>query len=157
MDIIEIRDPKLNEQDILKQITAQLDGKVIPDFATIGPKKLRPAATNAALEQGKESSNHEAFIDLMLSHRLIEPEFSSEAPIIGVLIVRFRQIWNWMSTKWYVRPIIKQQSDVNSQIAILLLEMEAWVNEKNQTIADLEEKVNRLESIIAANHLTADD
>jgi hypothetical protein len=154
MEIIEIRDPKLNKTDLLKRVATQMEGKVIPDFGTIGPEKLRHTAANAASpEEGKESGNHEAFIDLMLSHQLEEPEFSSEAPIIGPWIVRLRQMWNWMSTKWYVLPIIKQQSEVNGQVAILLLEMETWINEKNQTIADLQEKVNRLESIMAANRL----
>ncbi|MCP4422691.1 MAG: hypothetical protein GY805_39280 [Chloroflexi bacterium] len=155
MNIIEIKDPKLNKTDILNQIAAQMDGKVVPDFATIGPEKLRHAVPNrVSLEQGNESSNHEAFIDLMISHQLEEPAFTSEAPIIGPWIVRLRQVWNWMSTKWYVLPIIKQQSDVNGQIAVLLLEMETWMNERNQTIANLEEKVNRLESIITANQLS---
>jgi hypothetical protein len=58
-----------------------------------------------------------------------------------------------MSTKWYVRPIIKQQSIVNGQIALLLIQMEAAVKENSQIIADLEARVNQLESIIATNNL----
>ncbi len=153
MNTIEIRDSKLNEPDILNRIAEQIKGKMLPDFATIGPEKLRHTVQSLSASKEKTSSNHEAYIDLLVSHQLEEPEFSSEAPIIGGWIVRFRQIWNWMATKWYVRPIIRQQSSVNGQIAVLLLEMEMWMDEKNRTIAELEEKVKRLESILTKNNL----
>ena len=153
MDVIEIKDPNLNKEEILKQITERIKGKTVPDYATIGPDSLRNtvAETPDALSAG--AGNHTVLIDLMLMLHLQEPEFTSETPILGTLIIRLRQLWNWMSTKWYVRPIIKQQSTVNGQIAVLLLEMETWMNEKNKTIAELEAKVNRLESILAANEL----
>lgn len=152
MGIIEIRDSHLDKNAFLKRIAVEIDHKIVPDFASIGPERLRQAPANAAaFVQGAESSNHEALIDLMVIHQLEEPEFSSEAPIIGSLIVQLRKFWNWMSTKWYVRPIIRQQTTVNGQIAILLLEMEAWMNEKNKIITDLQEKVNRLESTAVTN------
>lgn len=154
MNVIEIKDPNLNEKEILDQIKKQIENKTAPEFAAIGPEILHYDDTNAA--QGAPAhagSSHDAFIDLMLMHQLEEPDFSSETPLIGGWIVRLRQLWNWMSTKWYVRPIIKQQSTVNGQIAILLLEMEAWINEKNQTITNLEARVKQLESIVDANKL----
>jgi hypothetical protein len=46
--------------------------------------------------------------------RLREPAFTSGAPVIGPLIVRARRAWNWMSTKWYVRPVLDQQSQFNA-------------------------------------------
>jgi hypothetical protein len=58
-----------------------------------------------------------------------------------------------MSTKWYVRPILRQQSTVNGQIVLLLMEMDALLRENKQTIARLEEKVNQLESLVASNGL----
>lgn len=153
MNVIELRDPQLNKEEILDLIAEQIKGKTVPDFSAIGPESLRSTQAGIPHNLNTKSGNHEIFIDLMLMHQLQEPEFSSETPIIGPWIVRLRQLWNWMSTKWYVRPLIRQQSTINGQIAVLLLEMETWINEKNQIIVGLEAKVNRLESILSANGL----
>lgn len=147
MDIIEIRDPNLNEKEILNRIAAGVKGKTKPDFSEVGPETLRRSQATLFQDADVPSGNHEAFIDLMLMHQLEEPEFSSEAPIVGPWIVRLRQLWNWMSTKWYVLPILKQQTLVNGQIALLLVEMEAVINENKQTIARLQERVARLEAL----------
>ncbi len=153
MGMIEIRDSNINQEEILNLIAAQIKGKAIPDFSVMGPESLRNAQTDNLQELDAKPNNHETFIDLMLLHQLQEPEFTSEAPLIGPWIVRLRRLWNWMSTKWYVRPIIKQQSTINGQIALLLMEMETTLKENRQTIADLETKVKRLESSLTANHL----
>lgn len=153
MDSIEIRDPNLNKKEFLELIAEKVKGKTVPDFSTIGPESLRFTYADAPHESATKSGNHETFIDLMLMHQLEEPEFTSEAPLIGSWIIRLRQLWNWMSTKWYVRPILRQQSTINGQIAHLLMEMETTVNENQHTIADLAAKVNHLESIIAENDL----
>lgn len=153
MNVIEIRDPHVDQAEILKRISEQVKDKTVPDFSTIGPEILRNSEAQAAQQERTQSASNEALIELMLMHQLEEPEFVSDAPVVGPWIVRLRQLWNWMSTKWYVLPIIKQQSNVNGQIAVLLLEMETRLDEKNQLVADLEEKVNRLEAILAANKL----
>jgi hypothetical protein len=153
MDMIEIRDPTINQEEILSRITTQVKGKTVPDFSTIGPESLQNPQAGGLPESDSKSGNHETFIDLMLLHQLQEPEFTSEAPLIGPWIVRLRQLWNWMSTKWYVRPIIKQQSTINGQIALLLVEMETTINENKRTIANLEAKVKRLESSLTPNNL----
>jgi hypothetical protein len=51
---------------------------------------------------------------------LQEHRFRSRVPIIGPFISRFREIWNGVSTKWYVRPLIQQQSEINQQLIALL-------------------------------------
>ena len=42
-----------------------------------------------------------------------ERAFTSQAPVVGPLIVRFRQVWNSISTRWYVLPLIQQQNEFN--------------------------------------------
>ena len=49
-----------------------------------------------------------------------EQPFVSHAPLVGPLLVRLRQAWNWMSTTWYVRPLTAQQNQFNAQITTLL-------------------------------------
>jgi len=46
-----------------------------------------------------------------------ERPFTSSTPVIGSLIVRFRQFWNNLSTTWYVRPLIQQQNQINQELA----------------------------------------
>lgn len=153
MNVIEIRDPNIDNEAVLKRIREQVKDQTAPDFTAIGPEILRNSEARVVEKEPGQPASHEALIELMLMHQLEEPEFVSDAPVIGPWIVRLRQLWNWMSTKWYVLPIIKQQSNVNSQIAVLLLEMETRLDEKNQLIAALEEKVNRLELLLATQEL----
>ncbi len=51
---------------------------------------------------------------------LQEHRFRSQVPLIGPLIARFRELWNGVATKWYVRPLIQQQNEINQQqVAVL--------------------------------------
>lgn len=58
-------------------------------------------------------------IDAELSQQLAtrwqvtERPFTSNAPLIGPLIVRLRRLWNNVSTTWYVRPLVQQQNEYN--------------------------------------------
>ena len=154
MDVIEIRDPKLKRDDILARIADQIAGKTVPDFSTIGPESLQNSQTAVAQTAEANSLAHETLLDLMMLHQLEEPSFTSETPLVGPWIVRLRELWNWMSTKWYVRPIMRQQSTINGQMVLLLMEQEAILKEQQQAIAHLEEKVNHLESVIASEETT---
>ena len=55
---------------------------------------------------------------------LPEYVFSSQVPLFGPLIVRFRDLWNSIATKWYVGPLIQQQSKFN-RLAVDRLEGQA--------------------------------
>ena len=50
---------------------------------------------------------------------LEEKPFSSSVPVIGGLIVAFRNTWNSVAAKWYIRPIIEQQNQYNRLFAEL--------------------------------------
>ena len=60
-----------------------------------------------------------------------ERPFTSDKPIIGLLIVRLRELWNWMSTKWYVRGLLEQQNRFNYRILQRLSELETHVLDFN--------------------------
>jgi hypothetical protein len=51
---------------------------------------------------------------------LQEYRFRSQVPLIGPLIARFRELWNGVSTKWYMRPLIEQQSEINQQLVTVM-------------------------------------
>lgn len=42
-----------------------------------------------------------------------ERPFTSRVPIVGPLVARFREMWNSVSAKWYVRPMLEQQNEIN--------------------------------------------
>lgn len=46
-----------------------------------------------------------------------EQAFISRIPLLGHLVVWMRSAWNWMSTKWYVIPLVQQQNAFNASVA----------------------------------------
>lgn len=60
-----------------------------------------------------------------------ERPFTSNAPVVGSLIVRLRQFWNNLSTTWYVRPLLQQQNEFNHLLTRYLDELTAVDEELN--------------------------
>ena len=76
--------------------------------------------------------------------------FVSHAPIVGGLIVRWRTLWNWMSTKWYLLPILQQQNRFNASAAHALRELVAEVEILSLSTRELQARLEILESKIDA-------
>lgn len=69
---------------------------------------------------------------------LLKPQpFQSSVPILGTLVVWFRGVWNSVSTRWYLQPLIEQQSEFNH---LLVQEVHAL----NQGLLTLNSRVNGL-------------
>jgi len=79
---------------------------------------------------------------------ITEPTFQSDAPLVGPLIAAFRQQWNDVSTKWYVRLIMEQQQAFNALVARLLAE-QARLLEDRETQA----RANAQDVTLLANQL----
>lgn len=104
-----------------------------PSAAAELPKSPRRIEVLRALEAGVEEalllnrpgrpSARDRVDNLRARSRLAEPGFASGAPIVGPLVIRVRRAWNWMSTKWYVRPIAEQQTEFNVLAAEALREL----------------------------------
>ncbi|MBX6773536.1 MAG: hypothetical protein IRY83_17595, partial [Chloroflexi bacterium] len=88
------------------------------------PAYLRPGLT-ARLQTGSQ---------------IREPSFRSAVPMLGPLIVRIRRLWNWMSTRWYVRPIIDQQNAFNALIVEALQAVELSLQAVEASAAAAEEQ-----------------
>ena len=60
-------------------------------------------------------------------YELQEQPFHSDKPLVGRLLVWLRTLWNNVATRWYVIPIIQQQTNINrrllTEIAILREEL----------------------------------
>lgn len=97
------------------------------------------------------------------SWQVQERPFTSNAPLIGPLIVRLRRFWNNLSTTWYVRPLLQQQNEFNHLLARYLDELTAVDAELNgrltaadqdqvdisRQLAELTYAVNRLNQRLA--------
>jgi hypothetical protein len=71
-----------------------------------------------------------------------EQPFTSDKPFIGGLIVRVREAWNSVATRWYVRPMVHQQNLFNQTVIHMfreLVELNKQLEEMNQRLAQVEE------------------
>lgn len=55
-----------------------------------------------------------------------ERPFSSNLPVIGPLIARFRDLFNRISTRWYVQPLVEQQVRFNAAVLPVLQDLRAF-------------------------------
>jgi hypothetical protein len=73
---------------------------------------------------------------------LQEHRFRSQIPLIGPLIARFRELWNGVATKWYVRPLIQQQNEINQQLVAVLAAQAASLHDVASRIAENEARLH---------------
>lgn len=74
-----------------------------------------------------------------------EPAFSSSTPLIGRLIVRVREMWNSVSTKWYVRPMLLQQNRFNVNVTQAVQELASAIGDLSTHLERLATHLDQLE------------
>ncbi len=57
---------------------------------------------------------------------LEEFAFTSDAPVVGGLVARFRQAWNGVATRWQARPVMARQSAFNRALVDWLSASAGW-------------------------------
>jgi len=82
---------------------------------------------------------------LQESQRLQEHQFSSQVPLLGGLIAGFRRAWNGIATKWYVQPLVQQQSEFNAQLVRYLEGQSRDTAENIRELTTLAERLAYLE------------
>jgi len=80
---------------------------------------------------------------------LQEYRFRSQVPLIGPLIVRFRELWNGVATKWYVRPLIQQQNEINQQFVATLAAQATGLRDVASRLVVNEERLANSEERLA--------
>lgn len=109
--------------------------------------------------------------------KINEEPFRSQARFVGPLIARFRSLWNSVSTKWYVRPLLQQQNRLNrllverlgdhdlrlieqdrEQTALThdLADVATQLQMMNRRLASLERRLAQLEERAAADEDASD-
>lgn len=152
MAIIEIRDPALEQEKIPQRVQASVEHRLAqggygPDPARLGPESLRSTPVEAPeLSVSEFPGLDEALLSLAAHTSLSETQFTSGVPVIGPVIVVVRRWWNWMSTKWYVLPILHQQSHINAHVSIILDNLAHWQLFNATALAQLQARVIELEA-----------
>ncbi len=96
--------------------------------AQVIERRLSPGQVNSAEADGSAVRAQERDADPLAGMwQIKEKPFTSDKPVVGPLIVRLRELWNWMSTKWYVRALLEQQNRFNYRILQRLTELETHV------------------------------
>jgi hypothetical protein len=82
--------------------------------------------------------NEELIAKLEAKQTVREQPFRSDKPIIGPLIAWFRTVWNSISTRWYVLPLLQQQNAFNALVAASLRDMNECLEEMDRRLIDLD-------------------
>ena len=92
----------------------------------------------------------------LVSATLREYRFHSDVPLLGPLIVRFRECWNGISTKWYVRALAQQQSEFNLLLLDHMNELEGRLIDQDREGTQLRRDLGELTvQLIAMNRRLA--
>lgn len=92
----------------------------------------------------EHNSPPDQYDSLRAMAELQERPFTSGVPVIGGLIAWFRSVWNSVSTKWYVRPLVDQQTRFNRTVADTLIQHDrivADIDEMRSTLAQVDARV----------------
>jgi GT2 family glycosyltransferase len=113
-----------------------------------------PAVDGLGVQQPELISELEALWEVK------EQPFRSQLPVLGRWVAGFRNAWNSISTKWYVRPLLSQQVKFNAAVLRLVrdLHTQHWDDDAliallaqrcgalTARVVQLEERLARLET-----------
>jgi len=146
-EIIEIRDPEVDVDALMAKVRENVarrraEGAYSEDLDAIADEVRAASMAERDFTPGVAGDGRDVAATLaeLNAHWMVrEVPFASNVPVFGPAIVAVRNAWNWMSTKWYVRPIIQQQVGFNA-LAVRAL------NESVAIQQDIAEKVRQLQA-----------
>lgn len=97
-----------------------------------------------------DAAGHEPSPDPLAARAALrEHAFRSRLPLVGGLVAGFRRLWNDVSTTWYVRPLVEQQSAFNAAVVERLAELDERLAETDRDLALVLREVAALREAIA--------
>lgn len=91
----------------------------------------------ASAREGDSLPDEQRGLEALEARReVVERPFNSNVPLLGPLIARFRDGWNSISTKWYVRPLLQQQNEFNLAVVQHLQRVAARLDTHGAWLAD---------------------
>jgi len=146
---LEIRDPSLNSADILRRIESQISRRRAENkYPAVDELQAAwlPLVPDTASVRIDDDYIFQLLKELTVDSYLQEVRFSSSVPMVGWLIVAIRRAWNWMSTRWYVLPVLKQQTRYNEQVIISMYRLLQSNLALQQQIDELRQQLSKLEN-----------
>jgi hypothetical protein len=103
---------------IVKPVTKEQDAQIVERLQELRAAAWEPSEPALNAEPGGRNGTGEGdhlYVDDPLKEKwhVQEKPFESPTPVIGPLIARFREAWNSVSTKWFVRRLFQQQNEYN--------------------------------------------
>lgn len=118
--------------------------------AGIRQRQAELAAWGERAPSEEQEQLNQRYRELQAKARIQERPFVSHVPLLGRFIALFRETWNSVAAKWYVRPMLRQQNVFNQTVAQMLQELFAAqadlrrrLDETNRYLEQIEERVIR--------------
>jgi GT2 family glycosyltransferase len=78
--------------------------------------------------------------------QVTERPFTSSVPLLGRYIARFREIWNNVAARWYVRGLLVQQLEINRRLVLTVEMNNRLIQDLNRDVVLLSQHMARLPS-----------
>jgi hypothetical protein len=88
-----------------------------PDDTEQGKQTIDLSIQKPSLSNNNSDETETRLLDDLLSRSHLTPQpFTSSIPLVGRIIIWFRSAWNSVSTRWYLAPLLQQQSEFNQLV-----------------------------------------
>jgi hypothetical protein len=104
----------------------------------------RPPKIEERIDRSSRVEDDTLAEELMDLWEIREQPFSSQVPIVGHWVSVFRELWNSVATKWYVRPMLAQQVQFNGAVVRALNRLQAHFWDDDALLALLAERCGRM-------------
>jgi hypothetical protein len=103
--------------------------------------RQRQAELAAWGDRALPGEDEQRFRELQASAHIRERPFVSHVPIVGRFIAFFREKWNSIAAKWYVRPMLHQQNIFNQVVVQTIHEVLEAQADLNRYLELIEERM----------------
>ncbi len=93
----------------------------------VGTRMLAPAPVDA--QPVETDGTADLWNKVQRDWQISEHPFRSDVPLFGKLIAGFRRMWNNVATRWYVLPMMQQQTDFNATLVQILNSLRVQLGE----------------------------
>jgi hypothetical protein len=98
---------------------------------------------------GHSRGSSEKWDELQSRATVRERPFVSHLPIIGRFVALFRETWNSVAAKWYVRSILQQQNLFNQTVVQVVQELHDYLDQTEEQIIYSDRDVTMLARKVA--------
>jgi hypothetical protein len=135
--------PDVVMRAIREQVRRSLDQPGQPAGVPAREPAAGPSAASASTGRTWRELRHKLYL-ASEHHAVRELPFESSAPVVGRLLVAFRNAWNNVACKWHVRRLLIQQNAYNLDLLQTLQALTALAQQQEERLAALEAELAAL-------------